>query len=253
MTDDELPEMSPRLAETLELFDILSHTMFAVAPTQIGTVDLHDLPGMVRAVAVERADLKVQNMKRAGILLHLVSLLGDAPIRTEEGLPEAVAGLIAERDDLRESYVELVHEHVGVEFERDRLRAERAEKRDAAVTDVLDSHAEVVNALGDHFAGSLTEGVRRLRAERDGWFRDVEQIAAELEGEVDADGPTHVQLTDLVRGVRDERDRLRAALRAVMAETGTSSLAHHYARDALDGSADMGAADSWDAAAGEKP
>lgn len=35
-----------------------------------------------------------------------------------------------------------------------------------------------------------------------------------------------------------ERDRLRAALRAVMTETGTSSLAHHYARDALGESAE---------------
>jgi hypothetical protein len=34
--------------------------------------------------------------------------------------------------------------------------------------------------------------------------------------------------------LRAENTRLRAALRAVMTETGTSSLAHHYARDALD-------------------
>lgn len=42
---------------------------------------------------------------------------------------------------------------------------------------------------------------------------------------------------------RTEVDRLRVALRAVMTETGTSSLAHHYARDALDGGAEV--TDGW--------
>jgi hypothetical protein len=30
------------------------------------------------------------------------------------------------------------------------------------------------------------------------WFRDLEEIAVELESEVDMHGPTHVQLIDLV-------------------------------------------------------
>jgi hypothetical protein len=50
------------------------------------------------------------------------------------------------------------------------------------------------------------------------WFRDLEEIAVELESEVGMHGPTHVQLIDLVRGVKDERDRLRADLEAGRAQ-----------------------------------
>lgn len=45
--------------------------------------------------------LRTQNNKRAGILLHLASILGDAPIRTDAGLPETVAELLAGQIRLR--------------------------------------------------------------------------------------------------------------------------------------------------------
>lgn len=56
---------------------------------------------------------------------------------------------------------------------------------------------------------ATSESLTAALAERDRWFSALEEIAAELEGEV-AGGPTTVQLVDLVRGVRDERDRLRS-------------------------------------------
>ena len=58
----------------------------------------------VRAEEAEEvaSESKADNNRRAGILLHIMHVLGDAPTRTEEGLPDAVAELVAERDRLRE-------------------------------------------------------------------------------------------------------------------------------------------------------
>lgn len=56
--------------------------------------------GCAEAVA-ERERLRAQNNERAGVLLHLASVLGDAPIRADRDMPEAVAEIVAERDRLR--------------------------------------------------------------------------------------------------------------------------------------------------------
>lgn len=93
------------------------------------------LSDVAAAGAAECDRLREQNNRRAGTLLRLISILGDAPIRTESGLPDAVAELIAERDHLRagimaaEVHGELIvrmRESVWREFEaeRDRLRDE---------------------------------------------------------------------------------------------------------------------------------
>lgn len=49
---------------------------------------------------IERDQLRERNGQRAGILLHLASVLGDAPTRTEAELPNAVARVMADRDKL---------------------------------------------------------------------------------------------------------------------------------------------------------
>lgn len=56
------------------------------------------VPDDVRRAYVE---LRSANNRRAGIFLHVLSIIGDAPIRAEQDLPGAVADIIAERDRLR--------------------------------------------------------------------------------------------------------------------------------------------------------
>lgn len=55
----------------------------------------------VDELRTELASTRAQNNRRAGILLRLASELGDAPVRTEGGIPDAVAAVLAERDRLR--------------------------------------------------------------------------------------------------------------------------------------------------------
>jgi multidrug resistance efflux pump len=84
-----------------------------------------------------------------------------------------------------------------------------------------------------HAVNGLRAAVRQL-----GSSAEVTAERDRLRAAIDAD--RSYQLANL-KALTGERDRLRAALRAVMTETGTSSLAHHYARDALDASGDKGA------------
>ncbi len=95
--------------------------------------------------------------------------------------------------------------------------------------DRMASDAEYIEQL-EQFSVRQERELRRLRAVVDAVYAVVHpgvysKAAAVAQAEL---------LVASIRNVTDERDRLRAALRAVMTETGTSTLAHHYARDALD-------------------
>lgn len=104
-----------------------------------------------------------------------------------------------------------------LEAERDRLRTVvtdawcalfGAGRVEEAVEPLSDEHAHMVPAVVRSALAAAAQAQLAVEAERD--------------------------------EARTEVDRLRIALRAVMTETGTSSLAHHYARYALDGNADIG-------------
>lgn len=78
----------------------------------------------IRRLKEDVDDLRVQNNERAGLLLRIAHILGDAPVRAESELPEAVADLITERDLFRDQAIpEAAATMNQLSAERDRLRA----------------------------------------------------------------------------------------------------------------------------------
>jgi hypothetical protein len=79
----------------------------------------------------------------------------------------------------------------------------------------------------------LVLAYEKVVAERD-------RLRTELAAEIELHGITQREAHAQLGNIRAERDRLRRALGAVMLSTEPATLAHRYARDALDVSPNMG-------------
>jgi len=139
---------------------------------------------VLRDVGEERDRLRAQNNERAGILLHLASVLGDAPIRVERDMPEAVAEIVAERDRLRGvvwDQIKLRASLAGARFARDEAREERDRLR--AVVEAVARDSETLRSAAtnlDTFADGLAHHrgleVVRHQAHRLRAIADVVQL-----------------------------------------------------------------------------